>query len=71
MLYVSVHQLIKEHIQKGTHAGKTLMQSYQPKELHGAKNGNKDEFEFSAVHYDTATVIALIKDHIQNTRNTQ
>lgn len=74
MLYVSVYQLIKENIQKGSELGKALMKSCQPKELKDARNakhGEKDEFEFSAVHYDTPTVIKLIKETVQSLRTNQ
>jgi hypothetical protein len=70
MLYVSAYQLIKDHIQKGTAHGKALMASYNPKDLQNAR-GDADEFEFSAAHYDTATVINLIKDSVQSLRTTQ
>jgi len=33
MLYLSVHQLIKEHIQNDTPVGQKLKATYNPKEL--------------------------------------
>jgi hypothetical protein len=79
MLYVSVFQLIKEHIDKQTPIGKALAKSYQTRDLKdvsSVKVMDKDslarqEFEFSAVHYDLPIVIQLIKETIMAKRTTQ
>lgn len=76
MLYVSVFQLIKEHIEKQTPIGKALAKSYQCKDLKDAssvKIMDKEslacqEFEFSAVHYELPIVIQLIKETIMAKR---
>lgn len=76
MLYLSVFQLIKEQIEKCTAMGKALASSCQRKALSGEPAVSKDtlakdEFEFSAVHYDLPLVIQLIKQTIQERRTTQ
>jgi adenylate kinase family enzyme len=76
MLYLSVFQLIKEQIEKCTPIGKALAKSRQPRVLKGepveSKDGlSRDEFEFSAAHYDLPIVMQLIKQTIQERRTTQ
>jgi len=62
MLYLSVHQLIKQHITKGTKMGKELLASKKLKQL--VQESGADEFEeceYSAAHFDMHLVAQLIK----------
>lgn len=74
MLYLSVFQLIKEHIEKDTKLGRALSASRKPKQLqilHKLNQGSTDEFEFSAVHFDLPIVMQLISETIMEKRTTQ
>lgn len=73
MIYISVYQLIKHHIQKQTPIGKRLHATRRQKELSHSSQA-RDEFnevEFSAVHYDLSHVIELIKETIMQNMTTQ
>jgi len=73
MLYLSVYQLIKQHITEGTSMGKALLASKKPKMLMNPP-GIKDEFneaEYSAAHFDLHLVAQLVKQTIQERRTNQ
>lgn len=66
MLYVSVCQLIKEHIEKCTPLGKQLSASYQPRSLNMINTNG-----FESVHYDQNCVMKVIQEHITAKRTDQ
>lgn len=58
MLYLSVHQLIKEHIHNDTPVGQQLQATYNPKELQSSvQEDESGDQNFSPVHYDLNLVI--------------
>lgn len=62
MIYLSVYQLIKQHIEDDTEMGRKLVASKQKKELELITNV-KDEFgeeEYSSVHYNLQLVMDLV-----------
>jgi len=74
MLYLSVYQLIKQHIEDETPQGKALIASRKPKTLSIGVSGIKDDFneaEYSAVHFDLHLVIDLIRNTIAAKRTNQ
>lgn len=75
MLYLSVYQLIKDHVEKSTKLGQALVASCKPKNLKKGRtidqSEKSDEFEFSAVHFDLPIVMQVIKETIQAKRTTQ
>ena len=73
MVYISVYQLIKNHIVKETPIGKRLQATRRQKELSHSSQA-RDEFnevEYSAVHYDLGQVIEMIKHTIMENLTTQ
>lgn len=77
MLYLSVYQLIRQHITNQTPIGKLLAASKKPKALNDkvkVAEGIKDEFEeaiYSAVHYDIEIVMNMVKTTISEKRSTE
>lgn len=72
MLYLSVYQLIKQHIEDNTTIGKALCASRKEREL-VSNPGVNDEFQesdYSAAHFELRLVIDLIKQTIQQKRTT-
>jgi len=70
-MYISVYQLIKQHIETNTPWGKRLLLTKKQKALDLQNEGAKDEFneeEYSAVHYDLDLVIGLVKETIGQQR---
>ncbi len=66
MLYISVYQLIKQHIEENTSFGKALLATKKPRALL-VQTQSKDEFgehEYSAAHFDTDAVIGLLQHAI-------
>ncbi len=66
MLYISVYQLIKQHIEENTSFGRALLATKKPRVML-VQTQTKDEFgeqEYSAVHFDTPAVIALLQHAI-------
>lgn len=66
MIYISVYQLIKEHIEKESEWGKKLCATKKPKFLN-IKSRTKDDFnelEFSPAHFEQALVMELLKETI-------
>lgn len=73
MIYISTYQLIKHHITKDTPWGRKLQATKRLKELSQSSQA-RDEFnelEYSAVHFDLDTVIAMIKDTILEKQTNQ
>jgi len=66
MLYISVYQLIKQHIEENTEFGKRLVATKKPREML-IQTQTKDEFgeaEYSAAHFDLDSVIELLQHTI-------
>lgn len=73
MIYLSVYQLIRQHIEQDTDMGRKLLASKQVKELE-LNNNVKDEFgesEYSSVHYKLSLVMELIQQTIREKRTNQ
>jgi len=73
MLYISVYQTIKQHIENSTHFGKRLLATKKPKDIK-LQTQAKDEFlevDYSAVHFDLDIVVDLIKHTVQQVRRGQ
>lgn len=71
MLYLSVYQLIKSHIQNDTSIGKALLKARKPKAMRAMEFWEQDphnEREFSAVHFDLEVVIRMIQATIAEKR---
>lgn len=65
-LYISVYQLIKQHIENNTDFGKRLLATKKHKDIK-LQTQAKDEFQeidYSAVHFDLNLVIELLKTTI-------
>ena len=77
MLYISVYQLIKQHICGQTEFGKQLEACRRPKELSEhiqIAEGIKDDFneaEFSAVHFDLSVVMRMVQATIAEKRTNE
>jgi hypothetical protein len=70
MLYVSVYQLIKQHIEADTPYGLRLKKTKKTREIM-LQSQTKDEFgeaEYSAVHFDLELVMQLLKHHVSQHR---
>ena len=72
-MYISVYQLIKQHIETGTAYGKRLQATRKPKglDLRLGEGAGKDEYSeetFSAVHYDLDLVVELVCHTINQQR---
>lgn len=76
-LYLSVHQLIREHIQNKTAVGQALLASKKPKALNDSARlaeGAEDEYEeaeYSAAHWDQKTLLKIIADTLVEKRTNQ
>lgn len=73
LIYISVYQLIRKHIEGNTEFGKQLLESKKERVI-SIKTQTKDEFEeatFSAVHYDFSLVLKLVKTTINETLTNQ
>lgn len=76
MVYISVHQLIRQHINDGTAYGKQLLKSRSQRNLsksfHMVSMVDKhDEMQFSAVHFDIHLVMKLLVSTIGEKRTNQ
>ena len=63
LIYISVYQLIKQHIEQNTEWGEKLLKTKKYKDIK-LQTQAKDEFleiDYSAVHYDLNLVINLVK----------
>lgn len=72
-MYLSVYQLIKQHIEQGTAFGKLLIAAKKTKNLNlgAALDGQKDEFaeeDYSAAHFDLDLVVELVCNTIAQQR---
>lgn len=64
-MYISVYQLIKNHIETGTNYGKRLLTTKKTKgiDVRVTETTGKDDFleeEYSAVHFDLDLVVELV-----------
>jgi hypothetical protein len=76
MLYLSVHQIIKENITKNTAIGIRLQESFNELTLSEAYHqvgvvDAVDEMKFTAVHYDLRIVMELLQQTIAEKRSNQ
>lgn len=74
MLYLSVYQLIRSHIQNQTSVGKALLKARKPKNMRAKEAWEQDphcEREFSAVHFDLEVVIRMLQATITEKRTDQ
>jgi len=76
MLYLSVHQLIREHIRNNTSMGTRLLLSRQQRSLSSAFHQEgvmdaHDEMQYSAVHFDVHLVMELLQQTIAERRTCQ
>mmetsp|Transcript_22762 Transcript_22762/g.21964 ORF Transcript_22762/g.21964 Transcript_22762/m.21964 type:complete len:289 (+) Transcript_22762:1990-2856(+) len=70
LIYISVYQLIKHHIENNTDYGKRLLATKKPRDIK-LQTQAKDEFneiEYSAVHYELPLVMELIAKTISEVR---
>ena len=70
MVYVSVYQLVRRHLQDNTEMGKKLRATRKPKDI-SIQSQAKDEFdelEFSAAHFDLHLIVDMIKQTIAQVR---
>ena len=69
-MYVSVHQLIRQHILGNTEWGIKLLKSriHRQTIIDPAVKDEFEEAEYTAVHYDQHLVLELIKHTVQNYR---
>jgi hypothetical protein len=73
LLYISVYQVIKSHIESNTEFGKKLMATKKPRDIK-LQTQAKDEFfeiDYSAVHFDLDLVVELIRHTVSQVRTTQ
>jgi len=73
LLYISVYQLIKQHIEKKTPLGLQLMAKKKPRNIR-LQTQLKDDFneiDYSAVHFDLDLVVQLIKETVDQVRTSQ
>ena len=75
LLYLSVYQLIRQEILAETELGRALVNSKRVKSIEfGPTPKNIDPYEereYSAVHYDPALVMQLVKQKIAENRTSQ
>jgi Tfp pilus assembly PilM family ATPase len=70
LVYISVYQLIKQHIETNTEFGRKLLATKRPRDIKLQVQA-KDEFleiEYSAVHYELPVVMELVSYTIQKVR---
>lgn len=73
LIYISVYQLIKQHIESNTPIGKRLLATKKQKDIK-LQTQAKDEFlevDYSAVHFDLDIVVELVKQTLQQVRRDQ
>lgn len=73
LIYISVYQLIRKHVEGNTVFGRKLVETKKPRDIK-INSQTKDEFEeaeYSAIHYDLSLVLKLIKDTIGQTLTNQ
>lgn len=66
LIYISVYQIIRKHIEGNTEFGKKLLETKKPRQIK-INSQTKDEFQeadYSAIHYDFPLVIKLIKSTV-------
>ena len=73
LIYVSVYQLIRKHIESNSEFGRKLLETKKPREIK-INSQTKDEFQevdYSAIHFDFPVVLKLIKSTINDTLRNQ
>lgn len=73
LIYISVYQLIRKHIEEKTEFGLQLLATKKPRDIK-INSQTKDEFEeaeYSAVHFDMSLVLKLIKNTVNETLTNQ
>lgn len=73
MIYISVYQLIRQHIEGNTEWGQRLLREKQQKEVN-LNFQQKDELmeqEYSAVHFELDSILQLLNETIQKNRTSQ
>ena len=66
LIYISVYQLIRKHIEGNTEFGQQLLATKKPREIK-INSQTKDEFQevdYSAIHFDLPLVLKLVKTTI-------
>ena len=70
MVYLSVYQVIKQHVEENTAFGKRLLATKKPKDI-VLLSQTKDEFQeadYSAAHFDLDLVMELLKHTVSQVR---
>lgn len=73
LIYISVYQLIKKHIEEKTEFGLQLLATKKPRDIK-INSQTRDEFEeatYSAVHFDQSLVLKLVKHTVNLTLTNQ
>lgn len=73
LIYISVYQIIRKHIEENSCFGRQLLATKKPREIK-INSQTKDEFQeadYSAVHFDLALVLKLIKHTVNETLTNQ
>jgi len=73
LIYISVYQLIRKHIEENTEFGQQLLNTKKPREIK-ISSQTKDEFkeiDYSAVHFDLPLVLRLIKTTVNGVLTNQ
>jgi hypothetical protein len=73
LIYISVYQLIRKHIEGNTEFGQQLLATKKPREIK-INSQTKDEFQevdYSAIHFDLPLVLRLIKTTINEVLRNQ
>mmetsp|Transcript_5549 Transcript_5549/g.5273 ORF Transcript_5549/g.5273 Transcript_5549/m.5273 type:complete len:417 (-) Transcript_5549:7-1257(-) len=73
LIYISVYQLIRKHIEEKTDLGLQLLATKKPREIK-INSQTRDEFEeatYSAVHFDQTLVLKLVKQSVNETLTNQ
>jgi hypothetical protein len=70
MIYLSVYQLLRQHISEGTPLGQRLLATKKPRAI-VLNTQTKDEFdeaEYSAAHFDLSLVLEVVRHTLQQVR---
>lgn len=73
LIYISVYQLIRKHIEGKTEFGQRLLATKKPREIK-INSQTKDEFQeadYSAIHFDLPLVLRLIKTTVNSVLTNQ
>lgn len=73
LIYISVYQLIRRHIEEKTAFGQKLLDTKKPREIK-INSQTKDEFQevdYSAIHFDLPLVLKLVKSTVNEVLTNQ